>query len=52
MMNSSIGKSLTKSKLKIHGGRVIREISVMVDCVQAGNDEALMAKIKEVSICH
>ena len=52
MMNSSIGKSLTKSKLQIHGKRVIREISVMVECVQEGNDEGLMAKIKQVGIDH
>ena len=52
MMNSSIGKSLTKKKLQIHGKRVIHEISVMVECVQEGNDAELMAKIKQVGIDH
>ena len=46
MMNS---KGLTIAKLRLHGARVIREISVMVEHVKAGNDEDLMAKIKQVS---
>ena len=49
-ISPKIGKSLTMAKLRMHGKRVIREISIMVEHVQAGNDEELMAKIKQVSI--
>ena len=49
-ISPKIGKSLTMAKLRMHGKRVIREIGIMVEHVQAGNDEELMAKIKHVSI--
>ena len=38
----------TTSKLRIHGSRVVREIGKMIGYVQAGDDAALGAKIKEV----
>ena len=50
MMSSKSGKALTMAKLRMHGKRVFREISIMVEHVQAGNDEELMAKIKQVII--
>ena len=49
-ISPKIGKSLTMAKLRMHGKRVIREIGIMVEHVQAGNDEELTAKIKHVSI--
>lgn len=43
-------KERTYAKLRFHGGRVIRQISKMVCCLQEGNDEEIMTEIMKVPI--